>query len=335
MTPPSSPVPPSLTIPAVAPPPWATRLLALRRRSRAALAAAYALAALLLLLDLLVGPAVPFASLYLLPLLLAVSASRSRWHPHLFAVGLAATALVGRHVALGVGLLLDAPAVTVALRLLTNLLVYSLVALVLQALLRALAALEGYARALEDARDHAWQLALTDPLTGLANRRLFTARLADQLGRGAPATVLLLDVDGLKGINDRWGHAAGDVALARVGAVLGRVAGPGDLAARLGGDEFALLLPGDRAGEAAATACLIGKLLAEARAPGDPWPSLGASIGADTIASPAAGAAADGLLAAESLLATADRALYRAKAERRVARFSPADAKAASERGLP
>ncbi|MFN8541094.1 MAG: GGDEF domain-containing protein [Thermomicrobiales bacterium] len=312
---PSSLAPPDMPVLVGAPPPWVARLLALRRRSRSVQIAAYALAALALLLDLHTGPAVPLGSLYLIPLLLAISASRSRWHAHVFAISLAVVAIVGREVSLDGSTVHDRDVVTVALRLLTNLLVYNLVALMLQTLLRAVTALEGYALALEQARDHAWQLALTDALTGLGNRRLFAARLAEQLGHGA-ATVLLLDVDGLKTINDRWGHAAGDAAIARVGAVLRRAVGPGDLAARLGGDEFAILLSGDQPEEAAGMARRVRELLAAAREPGDPWPSLGVSIGTDTIARPTVDSATDGLLAAEALLAAADRALYRAKAQR-------------------
>lgn len=311
----ASPVSPDVLAPVAAPPPWVARLLALRRRSRSVQVVAYALAALALLLDLHTGPAVPLGSLYLVPLLLAISASRSCWHPHVFAVSLAVAAIIGREVSLDGSIVHDRDVVTVALRLLTNLIVYNLVALMLQTLLRAVTALEGYALALEQARDHAWQLALTDALTGLGNRRLFAMRLAEQLGQGA-TTVLLLDMDGLKAINDRWGHAAGDAAIARVGAVLRRAVGPGDLAARLGGDEFAILLPGERPEEAAAVARRVRELLAAARESGDPWPSLGVSIGADTIARPVDGSATDGLLAAEALLAAADRALYRAKAQR-------------------
>jgi diguanylate cyclase (GGDEF)-like protein len=312
---PTAPLP-GTPFPLAAAPSWVARLLALRRWHRLVLLAAYLLAALALLLDLATGPAVPFGSLYLLPLLLAIAASRSRWHPYAFAVGLAVVAIVGREVSLADGTVQDSSGLTVALRLLTNLLIYNLVALVLQALLRAVVALEGYARALEQAHDQAWHLALTDPLTGLANRRPFAARLAEEIGRGRPVTVLLLDVDRLKEINDRWGHAAGDVALGRVGTVLRQAVRPGDLAARLGGDEFAVLLPTGDAAVAKALERRVRDLLATAREPDDPWGVLGVSIGAEQLTLARDGAATDELLAAEAVLAAADRALYRAKALR-------------------
>ena len=85
--------------------------------------------------------------------------------------------------------------------------------------------------------------AVTDPLTGLGNRRRFDERLDEEVppdDRAAPVSVCLLDVDSLKRINDTYGHPIGDLALAAVGA---RLASSGE-AFRLGGDEFALLLPG-------------------------------------------------------------------------------------------
>jgi diguanylate cyclase (GGDEF)-like protein len=89
----------------------------------------------------------------------------------------------------------------------------------------------------------AMRAALTDPITGLGNRRRFDERLRAEMpkaGRDSPVSVALLDVDGLKKINDRYGHPTGDRALT---AVAGRLAASGE-AFRLGGDEFALLLPG-------------------------------------------------------------------------------------------
>ncbi len=89
----------------------------------------------------------------------------------------------------------------------------------------------------------AMRAAVTDPLTGLGNRRRFDERLDEEVPPGkpsSPVSVCLLDVDGLKRINDRHGHPIGDLALAAVGA---RLASSGE-AFRLGGDEFALLLPG-------------------------------------------------------------------------------------------
>jgi diguanylate cyclase (GGDEF)-like protein len=96
------------------------------------------------------------------------------------------------------------------------------------------------ARASREAR----RLALTDRLTGLGNDRGFAdeleAALTRALGRWEPVTICLVDVDDFKGVNDRFGHQAGDRALA---GVAGCLRGDGE-AFRIGGDEFALLLPG-------------------------------------------------------------------------------------------
>ena len=90
------------------------------------------------------------------------------------------------------------------------------------------------------------QVADSDPLTGLANRRAFIAELEVRLGSLQPAppfALALLDLDGFKPINDTFGHAAGDALLIDVAARLREEAGRGALVARIGGDEFALLLP--------------------------------------------------------------------------------------------
>ncbi len=96
--------------------------------------------------------------------------------------------------------------------------------------------------------NHAMREALTDPLTGLANRWLLLDRLQHELVRsdrgGAPATVLFMDLDGFKLVNDSLGHAAGDRLLAAVAQRLRGAVRDSDVCARLGGDEFAVLLTG-------------------------------------------------------------------------------------------
>ncbi|WP_179951022.1 GGDEF domain-containing protein [Xylanimonas oleitrophica] len=98
-------------------------------------------------------------------------------------------------------------------------------------------------------REERWRReALSDPATGLANRRRLERRLARELQRaragGRPLAVLLADLDHFKEVNDSLGHQAGDHVLAAVAARLEQAVRPGDLVARLGGDEFVLLCPG-------------------------------------------------------------------------------------------
>lgn len=87
----------------------------------------------------------------------------------------------------------------------------------------------------------------TDALTGLVNRRAFLERLDQEHGRSRrypqPVSVMLLDVDGLKAINDRGGHAAGDAALRAIGDAIHRGLRATDIGCRFGGDEFAVMAP--------------------------------------------------------------------------------------------
>jgi diguanylate cyclase (GGDEF)-like protein/PAS domain S-box-containing protein len=109
------------------------------------------------------------------------------------------------------------------------------------------AELERYHRDLEEANDQLRKLAVTDELTGLRNRRSFEERLVMEFSmarrRKRELSVLLIDVDNFKQINDRWGHAAGDEVLRRLGMVLRTTVRLPDLPARYGGEEFVVLLP--------------------------------------------------------------------------------------------
>lgn len=99
------------------------------------------------------------------------------------------------------------------------------------------------------------RLVVTDPLTGLPNRRAlgeFLEREADRARRQRhPLSVLLIDIDHFKGVNDRLGHLAGDDALRTLAGVVGRLVRRDELLARYGGEEFAVVMPAADAAEAA------------------------------------------------------------------------------------
>lgn len=95
--------------------------------------------------------------------------------------------------------------------------------------------------------EEVYKLAALDPLTGLYNRRSGEQRLAEEISRsqrhGRPLTVLLLDLNGLKNLNDKFGHAAGDEMIRHFAECLSRAIRGSDLGVRLGGDEFLVSLP--------------------------------------------------------------------------------------------
>jgi diguanylate cyclase (GGDEF)-like protein len=105
----------------------------------------------------------------------------------------------------------------------------------------------------ESLTNEVYKLAALDPLTGLYNRRSGDQRLAEEIARATrhlrPLTLLLLDLDGLKKINDRFGHGAGDLALRTLAEGLQRAIRGSDQAVRLGGDEFMVILPECKAEE--------------------------------------------------------------------------------------
>src|ERR1700674_1178790 len=105
----------------------------------------------------------------------------------------------------------------------------------------------------ESLASEVYKLAALDQLTGLYNRRFGEQRLAQEISRaqrhGRPLTVLLMDLDGLKLVNDKFGHAAGDLVIKGFADRLQRAIRGSDLAVRLGGDEFMALLPECRAEE--------------------------------------------------------------------------------------
>jgi diguanylate cyclase (GGDEF)-like protein len=170
--------------------------------------------------------------------------------------------------------------------------------------------------------------AVTDPLTGLRNRRGFMAESDAALARcaraGQQAAVVMIDLDRFKSINDLHGHAAGDAVLRGAAAAVRAELRAGDLPGRLGGEEFALLLPDADLDAAIATA----ERLRAALTAGVPHPGGGRVTASFGVARVQEGAL-------EAALAAADAALYKAKQGGRdrvevAGRACPAPADAAS-----
>ena len=162
-----------------------------------------------------------------------------------------------------------------------------------------------------EAQEQLRQLALYDPLTGLANRAFFHEQFHHTLAiRKQPdqqSALLYIDLNDFKNINDRWGHDVGDAALAQIGVRIQETLRGGDSAARLGGDEFAIVVPS--ISEPAEAVQVAERLLAAIRTPIDlerKQLSLGASIGISVGGEPAV------------MLQEADAAMYRAKRQQDV-----------------
>ncbi|MCS6781484.1 MAG: GGDEF domain-containing protein, partial [Geminicoccaceae bacterium] len=160
------------------------------------------------------------------------------------------------------------------------------------------------------------QLSREDALTGVANRRRLDETLAEEWARAArhdrPLSLILVDVDRFKAFNDLLGHPAGDQCLRRVGELLaGLHARAGETVARYGGEEFAILLPDYEQGEAMRAAERIRAMVAglRIRHP-ESGRTVTVSAGVATARPARGGQPSD-------LVAEADRALYRAKAEGR------------------
>jgi len=157
------------------------------------------------------------------------------------------------------------------------------------------------------------ELAVTDGLTGLRNRRAFIEQLMVQVElavrHARSLSLLILDVDRFKPYNDEFGHLAGDEVLRQLAGILQEVARRSDFVARIGGEEFGIILPEtDREGAVA-----LGERFRTA-VEGSAWPRslMTASIGATTVdfARPVPRPEAPGI---SQLLSEADRALYHSK----------------------
>lgn len=158
------------------------------------------------------------------------------------------------------------------------------------------------------------EIAATDPLTGIANRRAVTQtldqRFAHALRHDGDLAIIAIDLDGFKRLNDTAGHAAGDRVLMQVARVLTANARASDAPGRIGGDEFILVLPDSDTQEAAKVAARIQADFAKGF---DGMAERLSYEGQVTMSVGVATRQQSGCPSATELLAAADRALYRAK----------------------
>ncbi len=157
-----------------------------------------------------------------------------------------------------------------------------------------------------------WRLATVDPLTGIANRQAVMARLAGELARASryhhPLSVIIVDLDHFKRLNDAHGHVAGDTVLRHVGQMLGASVRNVDMAGRYGGEEFLIVLPETDVDAAAALAEKLRRAVSgiEVRLPEGEKVSV-------TLSAGVAGGQVD-TIQLDHLVRDADAALYSAKA---------------------
>jgi two-component system cell cycle response regulator len=159
------------------------------------------------------------------------------------------------------------------------------------------------------------QLARTDPLTGLANYRALIDRVSDEFNRARryeyPLSAVMMDLDHLKRINDRFGHDAGNRALLNLTRTLRAALRQTDFAARYGGDEFAVLLPHHTPSEASVVVDRVRRILAGTELTNSMGETLPFTL---TVSAGIAGhEPAEPRNDYEGLLNLADAALYQAK----------------------
>ena len=157
-------------------------------------------------------------------------------------------------------------------------------------------------------------MSITDPLTGLLNRRYLEERLTDELNRSArynySMSCLMIDIDDFKSYNDRNGHQAGDVALKITAHALKAALRSADVACRYGGEEFCILLPQTSLTEAGVIAERMRQRVAEREYPfgkSQPLGNVTVSIGISTLGKY--------IETGDKIIAAADRALYTAKSQ--------------------
>jgi diguanylate cyclase (GGDEF)-like protein len=175
-----------------------------------------------------------------------------------------------------------------------------------------------YSAHLEELSQRLRNMAYRDAVTGLYNHRYFREQLSHELERsaryGQPLSMILMDMNNFKEINDRYGHFMGDKFLGLVGEVIDRQIRASDVGARYGGDEFVIVLPNTSAEEATTTGEKLVAAVANCAAMTASGESveLGVSFGVASFPSDAK--------TAGELIQQADARLYAAKARRKVPR---------------
>jgi two-component system, cell cycle response regulator len=214
----------------------------------------------------------------------------------------------------------------IALITLEALLIVALI-VALRARRRAMQALEGERASLElavvqrtvelqAANNALEQQVTTDSLTGIGNRRRMTALIGGELERarrfGHPLSLLMIDIDHFKDVNDRFGHDAGDRAIVAVAMALSVDLRASDSAARFGGEEFVVLMPETDVGMACDVADRLRRSIESLRLEGDDGTPIALTISIGVAL--AVGGQAE---TPSALLSRADSALHQAKAEGR------------------
>lgn len=175
-----------------------------------------------------------------------------------------------------------------------------------------------YSAHLEELSQRLRTMAYRDALTGLYNHRYFYEQLSHELERslryGQPLTLLLMDMNNFKEINDTYGHMVGDKFLGLVGQIIACQIRSSDIGARYGGDEFVVILPNSSAAEGRLTADKLIEAVSNAAAlsTNEEEVQLGISVGVATCP--------DDSRSAGELIEIADSRLYEVKAQRRAQR---------------
>lgn len=162
------------------------------------------------------------------------------------------------------------------------------------------------------AREHFEQMSIEDTLTNLYNRRYFQDRLKEEFNRSnrydAPLSLVLIDLDNFKRINDTYGHAQGDKVLTHIGSLIKTAARGNDLPARIGGDEFAMILPNTTAEGAFELASRLCSLIKGSCIENLGSGAIFASMGISTFFK-------QNIESIDALVALADEAMYQSKSQ--------------------